>query len=292
MCLRRAPTSSFVRAFPPGPGRCWPREYGRHHLSFPVEAAAGHAACSHRRVNQRAQIRRLGILDQHLEGATLHSEIKADPLPAGPIRHRLHHAAYLQPLAVRGPLLSGQLNKQIAGDFAASEVYDQSSSRQHHGQVGGSIRGRVGALGAGGGDNWRSARGSRRVTGRRVACRCSKTFSDSQGVGGKPVVFTQSSHGAVEEEGPHDPTGGGRSARFLRFNWSLTVWGHPGAALLVGPILICAPHALSRAVTTRMAGKSGTGREKRRDPRRAQPPPEWIEAHPGFRWARRQAVPR
>jgi hypothetical protein len=29
---------------------------------------------------------------------------------------------------------------------------------------------------------------------------------------------------------------------------------HPGAALLVGPILICAPYALSRALTTRLAG--------------------------------------
>ena len=28
---------------------------------------------------------------------------------------------------------------------------------------------------------------------------------------------------------------------------------HPGAALLVGPILICAPYALSRALTTRVA---------------------------------------
>jgi hypothetical protein len=28
---------------------------------------------------------------------------------------------------------------------------------------------------------------------------------------------------------------------------------HPGAALLVGPILICAPYALSRALTTRLA---------------------------------------
>lgn len=49
------------------------------------------------------------------------------------------------------PFLSGQLNKQIAWDLDASERTDQSPSRQHHGQVGGSIRGRVGALGAGGG---------------------------------------------------------------------------------------------------------------------------------------------
>ena len=34
---------------------------------------------------------------------------------------------------------------------------------------------------------------------------------------------------------------------------------HPGAALLVGPILICAPYALSRALTTRLA--RGLGRE-------------------------------
>jgi hypothetical protein len=35
---------------------------------------------------------------------------------------------------------------------------------------------------------------------------------------------------------------------------------HPGAALVVGPILICTPYALCRALTTRMArwlGKSG-----------------------------------
>lgn len=35
---------------------------------------------------------------------------------------------------------------------------------------------------------------------------------------------------------------------------------HPGAALVVGPILICTPYALSRALTTRLArllGKSG-----------------------------------
>ena len=34
---------------------------------------------------------------------------------------------------------------------------------------------------------------------------------------------------------------------------------HPGAALLVGPILICFPYALSRALTTRLA--RGLGRE-------------------------------
>jgi hypothetical protein len=32
---------------------------------------------------------------------------------------------------------------------------------------------------------------------------------------------------------------------------------HPGAALLVGPILICAPYALFRALTTRLAGWLG-----------------------------------
>ncbi|MDR3413887.1 MAG: hypothetical protein P4L87_23485 [Formivibrio sp.] len=32
---------------------------------------------------------------------------------------------------------------------------------------------------------------------------------------------------------------------------------HPGAALLVGPIFICFPYALSRALTARMAGWSG-----------------------------------
>jgi len=29
---------------------------------------------------------------------------------------------------------------------------------------------------------------------------------------------------------------------------------HPGAALVIGPILICSPYALSRALTTRLAG--------------------------------------
>ena len=29
---------------------------------------------------------------------------------------------------------------------------------------------------------------------------------------------------------------------------------HPGAAVLIGPILICFPYALSRALTTRLAG--------------------------------------
>jgi hypothetical protein len=32
---------------------------------------------------------------------------------------------------------------------------------------------------------------------------------------------------------------------------------HPGAALLVGPILICVPYSLSRALTTRLARWSG-----------------------------------
>ena len=38
---------------------------------------------------------------------------------------------------------------------------------------------------------------------------------------------------------------------------------HPGAALLVGPILIGAPYALSRALTTRLARKLGAVRENR-----------------------------
>ena len=41
---------------------------------------------------------------------------------------------------------------------------------------------------------------------------------------------------------------------------------HPGAALVVGPILICIPYAVSRALTTRLARGSGTlaaEREKR-----------------------------
>jgi hypothetical protein len=38
---------------------------------------------------------------------------------------------------------------------------------------------------------------------------------------------------------------------------------HPGAALLVGPILICAPYALSRALTNRVA-RSSRGQAERR----------------------------
>jgi len=37
---------------------------------------------------------------------------------------------------------------------------------------------------------------------------------------------------------------------------------HPGAALLVGPILICVPYALSRALTTRVARWSGVKQER------------------------------
>jgi hypothetical protein len=38
---------------------------------------------------------------------------------------------------------------------------------------------------------------------------------------------------------------------------------HPGAALVVGPILICTPYALSRALTTRVARWSAKKGEKR-----------------------------
>ena len=37
---------------------------------------------------------------------------------------------------------------------------------------------------------------------------------------------------------------------------------HPGAALVVGPILICAPYALSRALSNRLVGWSGKKEEK------------------------------
>ena len=39
--------------------------------------------------------------------------------------------------------------------------------------------------------------------------------------------------------------------------FQLVLYGevHPGAAVLIGPILICAPYALSRALTTRVAGR-------------------------------------
>jgi hypothetical protein len=36
---------------------------------------------------------------------------------------------------------------------------------------------------------------------------------------------------------------------------------HPGAALVVGPILICTPYALARALTTRLARRRAAGRE-------------------------------
>jgi hypothetical protein len=32
---------------------------------------------------------------------------------------------------------------------------------------------------------------------------------------------------------------------------------HPGAALLIGPILICTPYALSRALTNRLVQRFG-----------------------------------
>jgi hypothetical protein len=35
---------------------------------------------------------------------------------------------------------------------------------------------------------------------------------------------------------------------------------HPGAALLIGPILICAPYALARAISNRVARGFGAGR--------------------------------
>jgi hypothetical protein len=36
---------------------------------------------------------------------------------------------------------------------------------------------------------------------------------------------------------------------------------HPGAALVVGPILVCLPYAVSRALTTRLARRFGARRE-------------------------------
>lgn len=43
--------------------------------------------------------------------------------------------------------------------------------------------------------------------------------------------------------------------------FQLVLYGavHPGAALVVGPILICAPYAISRALTTRIARGLGGG---------------------------------
>ena len=42
------------------------------------------------------------------------------------------------------------------------------------------------------------------------------------------------------------------------FQWVLYRAVHPGAALVVGPILICVPYALSRALTNRLARRLGT----------------------------------
>jgi len=41
------------------------------------------------------------------------------------------------------------------------------------------------------------------------------------------------------------------------FQWVLYGAVHPGAAVLIGPILICAPYAIARALTTRVAGWLG-----------------------------------
>ena len=38
---------------------------------------------------------------------------------------------------------------------------------------------------------------------------------------------------------------------------------HPGAAVLVGPLFICVPYAVSRALSTRLAGRWGKSRECR-----------------------------
>ena len=38
------------------------------------------------------------------------------------------------------------------------------------------------------------------------------------------------------------------------FQWVLYRAVHPGAAVLIGPILICAPYAIARALTRRVAG--------------------------------------
>jgi hypothetical protein len=48
--------------------------------------------------------------------------------------------------------------------------------------------------------------------------------------------------------------------------FQLVLYGsvHPGAALLVGPILICFPYAISRALTTRLARKIGAEHIRRK----------------------------
>jgi hypothetical protein len=47
----------------------------------------------------------------------------------------------------------------------------------------------------------------------------------------------------------------------LGFQWVLYRSIHPGAALVVGPILICLPYATARALTTRFARRSVATRE-------------------------------
>lgn len=48
----------------------------------------------------------------------------------------------------------------------------------------------------------------------------------------------------------------------LDLAFQLILYGsvHPGAALVIGPILICAPYAISRAVTNRVARWTGKGK--------------------------------
>ena len=44
------------------------------------------------------------------------------------------------------------------------------------------------------------------------------------------------------------------------FQWVLYRAVHPGAALVIGPILICFPYTVSRALTRRVAGRLGATR--------------------------------
>lgn len=48
----------------------------------------------------------------------------------------------------------------------------------------------------------------------------------------------------------------------LGFQWVLYHSVHPGAALVVGPVLICLPYAASRALTTRITRWPGPRRKK------------------------------
>ena len=44
------------------------------------------------------------------------------------------------------------------------------------------------------------------------------------------------------------------------FQWVILGVSHPGAALVVGPVLIVTPYAIARALSNRLARRHGQGR--------------------------------